>query len=98
MPTPALDIGPAPVAHLNIHIRIEVRLCSPKRDVVFLVPALQDLMKLRRKESQLNQVIAEAQGATTRLKYSGVELEVLRKKNIVRCQTVGVACRCCSIR
>lgn len=59
----------------------------------FWVPALQDLMKLRRKESQLNQVTAEAQGATTRLKYSGVELEVLRKKNIVRCQTVGVACR-----
>lgn len=57
--------------------------------VFFWVLALQDLMKLRRKESQLNQVIAEAQGATTRLKYSGAELEVLRKKNIVRCQAVG---------
>lgn len=55
----------------------------------FWVRALQDLMKLPRKESQLNQVIAEAQGATTRLKYSGAELEVLRKKNIVRCQAVG---------
>lgn len=50
-------------------------------------------MKLRRKESELKQVITQAQGANTRLKYSRVELENLRKKSIVRCQTVGVACR-----
>lgn len=50
-------------------------------------------MKLRRKESELNQVITQAQGANTRLKYSGVELENLRQKNIVRCEMVGVVGR-----
>lgn len=73
-------------------LQLNVGFALRKLDVVSLAPALQDLMKLRRKESELSQVIAEAQGATTRLKYSGAELEVLRKKNIVRCQTVGVAC------
>lgn len=71
---------------------------STERDVVFLVPARQDLMKLRRKESELKQVITQAQGATARLKYSGAELENLRKKNIVRCQSVGAARRRCSDR
>ena len=49
----------------------------------------QDLMRLKRKESDLKQIIAQAHGAKTRLKYSKAELENLRKKNILKCQAVG---------
>lgn len=59
-----------------------------KRDYVLVLP--QDLMKLKRKDSDLKQIIAQVQGAKTRLKYSKAELENLRKKNIVKCQMVGV--------
>lgn len=45
-------------------------------------------MRLKRKESDLKQIIAQAQGAKTRLKYSKAELENLQKKNI-KCQAVG---------
>uniref|UniRef100_A0AAQ5YA03 Structural maintenance of chromosomes protein n=1 Tax=Amphiprion ocellaris TaxID=80972 RepID=A0AAQ5YA03_AMPOC len=51
-----------------------------------LVIELHDLMRLKRKESDLRQIIVEAQGAQTRLKYSKAELENLRKKVIVKCQ------------
>ncbi|XP_045892216.1 structural maintenance of chromosomes protein 1B [Micropterus dolomieu] len=51
-----------------------------------LTAELRDLMKLRRKESELKQIIAQAQGAQTRLKYSKTELENLRKKNLLKCQ------------
>ncbi|XP_008293032.1 structural maintenance of chromosomes protein 1B [Stegastes partitus] len=51
-----------------------------------LIIELRDLMRLKRKESDLKQIIAEAQGAQTRLKYSKAELENLRKKSIVKCQ------------
>ncbi|KAM9352307.1 structural maintenance of chromosomes protein 1B [Symphorus nematophorus] len=51
-----------------------------------LTAELSDLMRLRRKESDLNQIIAQAQGAKTRFKYSKNELENLRKKNIPKCQ------------
>uniref|UniRef100_A0A3Q1BKE6 SMC hinge domain-containing protein n=1 Tax=Amphiprion ocellaris TaxID=80972 RepID=A0A3Q1BKE6_AMPOC len=54
-----------------------------------LVIELHDLMRLKRKESDLRQIIVEAQGAQTRLKYSKAELENLRKKVIVKCQAVG---------
>ncbi len=47
-------------------------------------------MRLKRKESDLKQVIAQAQGAKTRLKYSKTELENLRKKSIIKCQAVGL--------
>lgn len=46
-------------------------------------------MRLKRKEADLKQIVAQAQGAQTRLKYAKAELENLRKKNIIRCQTVG---------
>ncbi|CAJ1056143.1 structural maintenance of chromosomes protein 1B [Xyrichtys novacula] len=51
-----------------------------------LTAELRDLMKLKRKESDLKQNTAQAQGVQTRLKYSTSELENLRKKNILRCQ------------
>ncbi|XP_073327965.1 structural maintenance of chromosomes protein 1B [Pagrus major] len=51
-----------------------------------LTAELRDLMRLKRKESDLKQIIAQAQGAKTRLKYSKTELENLRKKNILKCQ------------
>uniref|UniRef100_A0A671TT93 Structural maintenance of chromosomes 1B n=1 Tax=Sparus aurata TaxID=8175 RepID=A0A671TT93_SPAAU len=51
-----------------------------------LAAELRDLMRLKRKESDLKQIIAQAQGAKTRLKYSKAELENLRKKNILKCQ------------
>lgn len=46
-------------------------------------------MRLKRKEADLNQIVTQAQGAQTRLKYSKTELENLRKRNILKCQAVG---------
>uniref|UniRef100_A0A671TSZ4 Structural maintenance of chromosomes 1B n=1 Tax=Sparus aurata TaxID=8175 RepID=A0A671TSZ4_SPAAU len=54
-----------------------------------LAAELRDLMRLKRKESDLKQIIAQAQGAKTRLKYSKAELENLRKKNILKCQEIS---------
>ncbi|XP_041854155.1 structural maintenance of chromosomes protein 1B [Melanotaenia boesemani] len=51
-----------------------------------LMTELRDLIRLKRKEADLKQVIAEAQGAQTRLKYSKTDLENLQKKTIPRCQ------------
>ncbi|XP_026220584.1 structural maintenance of chromosomes protein 1B isoform X2 [Anabas testudineus] len=51
-----------------------------------LTAELRDLMRLKRKEADLNQIIAQAQGAETRLKYSKTELENLQKRNILKCQ------------
>ncbi|KAM7002632.1 structural maintenance of chromosomes protein 1B [Tautogolabrus adspersus] len=51
-----------------------------------LTAELRDLMRLKRKESDLKQITAQAQGVHTRLKYSKAELENLRKKNILKCQ------------
>ncbi|KAM9854698.1 structural maintenance of chromosomes protein 1B [Aulostomus maculatus] len=51
-----------------------------------LTAELRELMKLTRKESDLTQIIAQAQGAQTRLKYSKNELDNIRKKNIHKCQ------------
>lgn len=45
-------------------------------------------MRLKRKELDLKQIIAQAQGAQTRLKYSKNDLENLQKKNIPKCQAV----------
>ncbi|CAN9498997.1 unnamed protein product [Ophioblennius macclurei] len=47
---------------------------------------LRDLVRLRRKESDLNHVTAQIQGVQTRLRYSGAELENLLKKIIPRHQ------------
>uniref|UniRef100_A0A3Q4MUB8 Structural maintenance of chromosomes protein 1B-like n=1 Tax=Neolamprologus brichardi TaxID=32507 RepID=A0A3Q4MUB8_NEOBR len=51
-----------------------------------LTTELRDLMRLKRKELDLKQIVAQAQGAQTRLKYSKNDLENLRKKNIPKCQ------------
>lgn len=46
-------------------------------------------MRLKRKEADLKQIVSQAQGAQTRLKYAKAELENLRKKDIIKCQAVG---------
>ncbi|XP_017285706.1 structural maintenance of chromosomes protein 1B [Kryptolebias marmoratus] len=51
-----------------------------------LTTEMRDLMKLKRKESDLKRIIAQSQGAQTRLKYSKTDLENLQKKIIPRCQ------------
>ncbi|XP_053361921.1 structural maintenance of chromosomes protein 1B [Clarias gariepinus] len=43
---------------------------------------LRELMKLKRKEAELHQITAQAQGIQTRLKYSNSELESICKKGI----------------
>uniref|UniRef100_A0A8C9ZY25 Structural maintenance of chromosomes protein 1B-like n=1 Tax=Sander lucioperca TaxID=283035 RepID=A0A8C9ZY25_SANLU len=54
-----------------------------------LAAEMRDLMKLRRKDSDLKQIIAEAQGLQTRLKYSKTDLENLRKKAIPKYQDIS---------
>ncbi|XP_034541562.1 structural maintenance of chromosomes protein 1B [Notolabrus celidotus] len=51
-----------------------------------LAAELRDLMRLKRKESDLKLITAQAQGVQTRLKYSKTELENLQKRNILKCQ------------
>ncbi|XP_075945914.1 structural maintenance of chromosomes protein 1B [Anarhichas minor] len=51
-----------------------------------LTAEMRDLMKLKRKDSDLKQTVAQAQGTQTRLKYSKAELENIQKKNIPKCQ------------
>ncbi|TNN00139.1 hypothetical protein fugu_011385 [Takifugu bimaculatus] len=48
-----------------------------------LTAELQDLLRLRRKESDLKQIVAQAQGAKTRLKYAKADLDNITKKNVV---------------
>lgn len=65
----------------------------------YLVPLLlcglqQDLMRLKRKESDLKQIIAQAQGAKTRLKYAKLDLDNIRKKDLIQCQGVGLSSSC----
>uniref|UniRef100_A0AAV2L1Q2 RecF/RecN/SMC N-terminal domain-containing protein n=1 Tax=Knipowitschia caucasica TaxID=637954 RepID=A0AAV2L1Q2_KNICA len=45
-----------------------------------------ELMKLRRKESELRQIQAECHGAQTRLKYSSADLESVRKRTLPKIQ------------
>lgn len=54
----------------------------------------QDLMRLKRKESDLKQIIAQAQGAKTRLKYAKLDLDNIRKKDLIQCQWVGLSSSC----
>lgn len=54
----------------------------------------QDLMRLKRKESDLKQIIAQAQGAKTRLKYAKLDLDNIRKKDLIQCQGVGLSSSC----
>ncbi|XP_072256376.1 structural maintenance of chromosomes protein 1B [Pyxicephalus adspersus] len=61
----------------------EISELKEKRDS--LMSELKELMKLKRKESDLKQLHAQIQGTQTRLKYSQSELEVIKKKNLVSC-------------
>uniref|UniRef100_A0A673CCJ5 Structural maintenance of chromosomes 1B n=1 Tax=Sphaeramia orbicularis TaxID=375764 RepID=A0A673CCJ5_9TELE len=70
----------------------EMRKLKERKDQ--LMAELSELMKLRRKESDLKQVIAQAQGAQTRLKYSNAELDNIRKNKILRCQAVRKKASC----
>ncbi|XP_063784967.1 structural maintenance of chromosomes protein 1B isoform X1 [Pseudophryne corroboree] len=58
----------------------EINELKEKRDT--LMNELKELMKLNRKESDLKQLQAQAQGTQTRLKYSQSELEVVKKKHL----------------
>uniref|UniRef100_A0AAX7TNK6 SMC hinge domain-containing protein n=1 Tax=Astatotilapia calliptera TaxID=8154 RepID=A0AAX7TNK6_ASTCA len=74
------------------NLRTKAR-CWEEKDVLQLkerktqlTTELRDLMRLKRKELDLKQIVAQAQGAQTRLKYSKNDLENLQKKNIPKCQ------------
>uniref|UniRef100_A0A3B5KX13 SMC hinge domain-containing protein n=1 Tax=Xiphophorus couchianus TaxID=32473 RepID=A0A3B5KX13_9TELE len=62
----------------------DVRRLKEHRDR--LMNEMRDLSRLKRKEANLNQILAESQGAQTRLKYTRMDLEVLRSKTIPKCQ------------
>uniref|UniRef100_A0A669EZN1 Structural maintenance of chromosomes protein n=1 Tax=Oreochromis niloticus TaxID=8128 RepID=A0A669EZN1_ORENI len=77
------------------NLRTKAR-CWEEKDVLQLkerktqlTTELRDLMRLKRKELDLKQIVAQAQGAQTRLKYSKNDLENLRKKNIPKCQDIS---------
>ncbi|XP_068134304.1 structural maintenance of chromosomes protein 1B [Hyperolius riggenbachi] len=61
----------------------EINELKERRDA--LMSELKELMKFKRKESDLNQLHAQTQGTQTRLKYSQNELEVIKKKNLANC-------------
>ncbi|XP_077325482.1 structural maintenance of chromosomes protein 1B [Lithobates pipiens] len=61
----------------------EITELKEKRDA--LMSELKELMKLKRKESDLKQLHAQSQGTQTRLKYSQSELDVIKKKNLASC-------------
>ncbi|NXG71311.1 SMC1B protein, partial [Baryphthengus martii] len=58
----------------------EINKIKERRDS--LINELKDLMKVRRKETDLKQLRAQCQGIQTRLKYSQSELELIKKKHL----------------
>ncbi|XP_074128259.1 structural maintenance of chromosomes protein 1B isoform X2 [Sminthopsis crassicaudata] len=58
----------------------ELSKMKEKRDQ--LISELKDMMKIRRKETDLRQVQALLQGTNIRLKYSQNELEMIKKKQL----------------
>lgn len=50
-----------------------------------LLNELRELMKIKRKETDLKQLQTQAQGNQTRLKYSQSELEIIKKKHLTHC-------------
>uniref|UniRef100_A0A8C8DTR3 Structural maintenance of chromosomes 1B n=1 Tax=Oryzias sinensis TaxID=183150 RepID=A0A8C8DTR3_9TELE len=62
----------------------DVKLLKERKE--HLTSELRDLMRKKRKESELKQISAQAQGARTRFKYSKADLEHLEKKAIPKCQ------------
>ncbi|KAK5927533.1 hypothetical protein CgunFtcFv8_012680 [Champsocephalus gunnari] len=51
-----------------------------------LTAEMRDLIKLKRKDSDLKEVVAQALGVQTRLKYAKTDLDNIRKKDILKCQ------------
>ncbi|NWR54407.1 SMC1B protein, partial [Bucorvus abyssinicus] len=58
----------------------EINKMKERRDS--LIKELKDLMKMKRKESDLKQLHAQCRGTQTRLKYSQSELELIKKKHL----------------
>ncbi|XP_030395518.1 structural maintenance of chromosomes protein 1B isoform X3 [Gopherus evgoodei] len=58
----------------------EMKEMKERRDS--LVNELKELMKIKRKETDLKQLQAQSQGTQTRLKYSQSELENIKKKHL----------------
>ncbi|NXI42650.1 SMC1B protein, partial [Galbula dea] len=52
-----------------------------------LINELKDLMKIKRKETDLKQLRAQCHGTQTRLKYSQSELDILKKKRLANFYT-----------
>uniref|UniRef100_A0A8C8DTR5 Structural maintenance of chromosomes 1B n=1 Tax=Oryzias sinensis TaxID=183150 RepID=A0A8C8DTR5_9TELE len=65
----------------------DVKLLKERKE--HLTSELRDLMRKKRKESELKQISAQAQGARTRFKYSKADLEHLEKKAIPKCQEIS---------
>ncbi|KAM4037001.1 structural maintenance of chromosomes protein 1B isoform 2-T2 [Anomaloglossus baeobatrachus] len=61
----------------------EINELKEKKDC--LMSELKELMKIKRKESDLKQLQAQLQGTQTRLKYSQNELENIKKKQLGTC-------------
>ncbi len=57
--------------------------------MLMLLIYVQALMKLKRKEVDLNQIRAQSQGNQTRLKYSSSEMDSICKKSIPACQAAS---------
>ncbi|XP_074968670.1 structural maintenance of chromosomes protein 1B [Phalacrocorax aristotelis] len=58
----------------------EINKMKERRDR--LINELKDLMKIKRKETDLKQLHAQCHGTQTRLKYSQSELELIKKKHL----------------
>ncbi|OCT88037.1 structural maintenance of chromosomes protein 1B [Xenopus laevis] len=61
----------------------EINELKEKRDA--LMNELKDLIKLKRRESDLKQLQAQLQGTQTRMKYSQSEVEGIKKKHLANC-------------
>ncbi|XP_069823979.1 structural maintenance of chromosomes protein 1B [Dendropsophus ebraccatus] len=61
----------------------EINELKEKKDS--LMSELKELMKIKRKESDLKQLQAQIQGTQTRLKYSQSELDVIKRKHLGSC-------------
>ncbi|XP_037245492.1 structural maintenance of chromosomes protein 1B isoform X1 [Falco rusticolus] len=60
----------------------EINKMKEQRDS--LINELKDLMKIKRKETDLKQLHAQCHGTQTRLKYSQSELELIKKKHLAK--------------
>ncbi|NXF85328.1 SMC1B protein, partial [Eubucco bourcierii] len=58
----------------------EINKMKERRDS--LINELKDLMKVKRKETDLKQLHVQCSGTQTRLKYSQSELEIIKKKHV----------------